>query len=139
MEKPYDLYANVDTDEERYLTFEKWWDGYSDMTKDEMHTTVEDLFVGEKLETGHLSLGNKNTFNLKNIKKPMILFASKGDNITPPQQALDWIIKTYSSVEEIKRLNKVIIYMIHPDVGHLGIFVGSKAVKKRTHGNHEKH
>jgi Protein of unknown function (DUF3141) len=33
-------------------------------------------------------------------------------------------------VDKIKRLNKVIIYMIHPDVGHLGIFVGSKAAKK---------
>jgi hypothetical protein len=59
-----------------------------------------------------------------------VLFASQGDNITPPQQALDWIIKTYSSVEEIKRLGKVIIYLISPDVGHLGIFVGSKTAKK---------
>jgi hypothetical protein len=60
----------------------------------------------------------------------MLLFASEGDNITPPQQALDWIIKVYGSVAEIKKLNKVIIYMLHPNVGHLGIFVGSKAAKK---------
>ena len=79
---------------------------------------------------GKLSLDRKKILNLKDIKKPMLLFASEGDNITPPQQALDWIIKAYGSVEEIKKLNKVIIYMIHPDVGHLGIFVGSKAAKK---------
>lgn len=128
--KQYNLYSNVDTDEERYLTFEKWWDGYSEMTKEEMHSIVENLFVGDKLEKGKLSLDRKKILNLKDITKPIVLFASKGDNITPPQQALDWIIKTYESAEEIKRLNKVIIYMIHPDVGHLGIFVGSAAAKK---------
>jgi hypothetical protein len=88
------------------------------------------LFVGDKLEKGKLSLDRKKILNLNDIKSPMLLFASEGDNITPPQQALDWIIKVYGSVEEIKKLNKVIIYMIHPDVGHLGIFVGSKAAKK---------
>jgi Protein of unknown function (DUF3141) len=120
----------VDTDEERYLTFEKWWDGYSEMTGEEMHSIVENLFVGDKLEQGKLSLDRKKILNLKDIKRPMLLFASEGDNITPPQQALDWIIKAYGSVEEIKKLNKVIIYMLHPNVGHLGIFVGSKAAKK---------
>ena len=128
--KQYNLYSNVDTDEERYLTFEKWWDGYSEMTKEEIHSIVENLFVGDKLEKGKLSLDSKKILNLKDIKRPMLLFASEGDNITPPQQALDWIIKAYRSVEEIKQLNKVIIYMINPDVGHLGIFVGSKAAKK---------
>jgi len=128
--KQYNLYANVDTDEERYLAFEKWWDGYSEMTKEEMHAIVENLFVGDKLEKGKLSLNRKKILNLKDIKKPMLLFASEGDNITPPQQALDWIIKEYKSVEEIRRLGKVIIYMLHPHVGHLGIFVGSKIAQK---------
>lgn len=101
--KQYNLYANVDTDEERYLTFEKWWDGYTEMTKEEMHAIVQSLFVGDKLEKGTLSLDRKKILNLKDIKKPIILFASEGDNITPPQQALDWIIQTYKSVEEIKQ------------------------------------
>jgi len=128
--KQYNLYSHVDTDADHYLTFEKWWDGYSDMTKEEMHAIVENLFVGDKLESGKLSLDRKKLLNLKDITKPVVLFASEGDNITPPQQALDWILKTYQSVAEIKKLQKVIIYMIHPDVGHLGIFVGSKAAKK---------
>ena len=118
----------MDTDEERYLLREMVG-GYSD-DQEEMHSIVENLFVGDKLEQGKLSLDRKKILNLKDIKKPMLLFASEGDNITPPQQALDWIIKSYGSVEEIKKLNKVLIYMIHPDVGHLGIFVGSKAAKK---------
>jgi hypothetical protein len=75
-------------------------------------------------------LHGQKILNLKNIEKPLLLFASKGDNITPPQQALDWIIKEYSSLEEIKRLGKVIIYLLHPDIGHLGIFVGTKVARK---------
>jgi len=128
--KQYNLYSNIDTDAERYLTFEKWWDGYSDLSKEEMHFIVENLFVGDKLEEGKLTLDRKKILNLKDIKKPLLLFASEGDNITPPQQALDWIIKEYGSTKEIKRLGKVIIYMIHPNVGHLGIFVGSKIAQK---------
>ncbi len=128
--KHYNLYANIDTEKERYLTFEKWWDGYSCMTREEIHKIVESLFVGDKLEQGKLKLDRKKILNLKNIEKPMVLFASHGDNITPPQQALDWIIKEYSSVEEIKRLGKVIIYMLHPHIGHLGIFVGSQIARK---------
>jgi len=128
--KQYNLYSNVDTDEERYLTFEKWWDGYSDLSKEEMHFIVENLFVGNKLEEGKLTLDRKKIINLTDIKKPLLLFASEGDNITPPQQALDWIIKEYGSTKEIKRLGKVIIYMIHPNVGHLGIFVGAKIAQK---------
>jgi pimeloyl-ACP methyl ester carboxylesterase len=128
--KQYQLYANVDTEAERYLTFEKWWDGYTEMTKAEMHAIVENLFVGDKLEQGRLSLDRKEILDLKDIQRPMLLFASEGDNITPPQQALDWIIKAYGSVERIRQLGKVIIYIIHPGVGHLGIFVGSKTARK---------
>lgn len=47
--KQYDLYANVDNGAERYLTFEKWWDGYSEMTKEEIHAIVENLFAGSKV------------------------------------------------------------------------------------------
>jgi pimeloyl-ACP methyl ester carboxylesterase len=128
--KQYDLYANVDRGADRYLTFEKWWDGYSEMTKEEIHTIVENLFVGDKLESSSLSLDRKKILNLQNIEKPILLFASEGDNITPPQQALDWIIKDYGTVERIKALQKVIVYMLHPSVGHLGIFVGSKVARK---------
>ncbi len=128
--KQYELYSHVDTDKERYLAFEKWWDGYSDMTREEIHYIIENLFIGDKLEEGKLSLDRKKILNLKDIKKPIVLFASEGDNITPPQEALDWIIREYGSVKEIKRLKKVIVYMIHPKVGHLGIFVGSGVAQK---------
>ena len=55
---------------------------------------------------------------------------SWGDNITPPQQALNWIVDTYADEHEIKIRGQRIIYMVHDKVGHLGIFVSSSVAKK---------
>ncbi len=64
------------------------------------------------------------------IKAPIILFASMGDNITPPQQAFNWVADVYGSTEEIKARGQVIVGLVHEDVGHLGIFVSGKVAKK---------
>jgi len=128
--KQYGLYSQVDTEEERYLKFEKWWGGFFMMTTEEIHFIVSNLFVGNKLEAGGLELRRGEKVNLKNIENPILVFASRGDNITPPQQALNWIPRVYRSLEEIKRLGQVIIYIIHENIGHLGIFVSAGVAKK---------
>lgn len=128
--KQYNVYANVDTEEERFLNFEKWWGGFFKMNREEIHFIVDSLFVGNELEQGKLKLETDRWVNLKHFKDPIVVFASEGDNITPPQQALNWIYKVYKTVDEIKRNGQVIVYIIHPDIGHLGIFVGSKVAKK---------
>jgi tellurite resistance protein len=128
--KQYNVWANVDTEEERYLSFEKWWGGFFKMNREEVHFIVESLFVGNELEQGTLRLSEDKAVNLKNFKDPIVVFASAGDNITPPQQALNWIYKVYETVDEIKRNGQVIVYIVHPKIGHLGIFVGSKVARK---------
>lgn len=128
--KQYHLWSNIDTEEERYLNFEKWWGGFFKMNRDEIHFIVDSLFVGNELEQGQLRLGDDRLINLKNFKDPIVVFASAGDNITPPQQALNWIYKVYKTVDEIKRNGQVIVYILHPKIGHLGIFVGSKVARK---------
>ena len=128
--KYYHLYTNIDTEEKRYLNFEKWWGGFFKMNREEIHFIVNSLFVGNELEQGALQLEEGRWINLKNFKDPIVVFASAGDNITPPQQALNWIYKVYGTVDEIKRNGQVIVYILHPRIGHLGIFVGSKIAKK---------
>jgi hypothetical protein len=61
---------------------------------------------------------------------PIILFASMGDNITPPQQAFNWVADVYGSTDEIKARGQVIVGLLHEDIGHLGIFVSGKVAKK---------
>ena len=70
--------------------------------------------------------------DLRNIRSPIILFASMGDNITPTQQAFNWVADVYGSTDEIKARGQVIIGLLHQSVGHLGIFV-SGAVAKKEH------
>jgi hypothetical protein len=53
-----------------------------------------------------------------------------GDNITPPQQAFNWVADVYGSTEEIKARGQVIVGLLHQDIGHLGIFVSGKVAKK---------
>jgi len=128
--KQYNLYSRVDTEEKRYLDFERWWNGYYYMTTEEIHFIVDNLFVGNRLEQGLLELDENTRIDLKNIKSPILVFASSGDNITPPQQALNWIVKVWESVEELERHGQVVVYLLHKTIGHLGIFVSSKVAKK---------
>ena len=58
------------------------------------------------------------------------MFASHGDDITPPQQALNWITDLYADEREIEARGQRIIYMVHKDIGHLGIFVSAKVALK---------
>jgi len=128
--KYYQLYADIDHGRDRFLNFERWWNGYFYMTGEEIHFIVKNLFVGNSLETGDLIMENGRRIDLKNIQDPVVILSSRGDNITPPQQALNWIAKTYGSVEEIRRNGQVIIYRVHEDIGHLGIFVSGRVARK---------
>ncbi|MDA3898762.1 MAG: DUF3141 domain-containing protein [Desulfobacteraceae bacterium] len=68
--------------------------------------------------------------DLKNLQDPILVFASNGDNITPPQQALNWIVKVWKSVDELKRHQQVVVYLVHETINHLGIFVSGKISRK---------
>ena len=127
--KPYDLYCRVDTDEQRFLDFERWWGGYYLMTKEELRQISDKLFAGNRLARG-IKLPDGQTVDLKNITSPVVVFASWGDNITPPQQALNWIDDVYGHEDRIVALGRVIVYLLAEDVGHLSIFVGGRVAKK---------
>lgn len=129
-EKPYNLYRNVDTEPPRFLDFELWWNGFFLMNAEEMQYIVDNLFIGNKLAANEVQLDGK-PVRLKEIKAPIVVFASRGDNITPPQQALNWIVDVYGSDQAIVEDNQVIVYTLHEDVGHLGIFVGGKVAEKQ--------
>jgi pimeloyl-ACP methyl ester carboxylesterase len=128
-DKYYHLYRNVDTEPPRFLEFERWWGGFYLLNREEIEWITRNLFVGNKLWTG--GTGERGgSFDLRAIKAPIILFASLGDNITPPQQAFNWVADVYGSTEEIKARGQVIVGLLHQNVGHLGIFVSGKVATK---------
>ena len=128
--KYYNVWKNVDTEKERFLEFEKWWGGYFLMNEEEIRWIVDNLFVGNKLARGEVKAAPGTYLNLKAIRSPIVIFSSKGDNITPPQQAINWIADVYSSTAEIKANGQVIVALVQEDVGHLGIFVSGKIAQK---------
>ena len=90
--KQHNLYAKIDTEPLRYLEFEQWWGGHVLLNAEEMQFIVDKLFVGNKLATSEIVLSDGQSVDLRNIRSPIVVFCSKRDNITPPQQALDWIL-----------------------------------------------
>src|SRR6185369_746808 len=131
--KLYNLYSKVDTEAPRFLQFEKWWGGHYLMNKEEMEWIVQNLFVGNKLAIGEVeSFDRKHRVDLRNVRTPIIVFASWGDNITPPQQALDWIPDLYRSVDDIRLNEQTIVYCLHERAGHLGLFVSGGVARRET-------
>jgi pimeloyl-ACP methyl ester carboxylesterase len=128
--KYYNLWKGIDKERERFLEFEKWWGGYFLMNEEEIHWIVENLFIGNKLARGELKAAPNTFVDLKAIRSPIVIFSSRGDNITPPQQAINWISDVYSSTAEIKANGQVIVALVQEDAGHLAIFVSGKVARK---------
>ncbi|MDI9847542.1 DUF3141 domain-containing protein [Rhodoblastus sp. 17X3] len=128
--KPYNVYAKVDTEAQRFLDFETWWGSPVLLNANEMQWIADNLFVGNKLAAGEIRTSDGARIDLRNISSPIICFCSWGDNITPPQQALDWILDLYQDVGEIVANGQTIVYAVHESIGHLGIFVSGQVAQK---------
>lgn len=124
------VYNKIDTEPPRFLDFEKWWGSLSLMNSKEMDWIVQNLFVGNDLWTGKIRANDGRPLDIRNVHCPIVIFASMGDNITPPQQAFNWIADIYSSTDEIKAKGQVIVGLLHESIGHLGVFVSGKVARK---------
>ncbi len=129
-QKAYNVYSKVDSEAARFLDFETWWGTPVLLNAEEMQWIADNLFVGNKLATGELRTSDGLRIDLRNIKSPIIVFCSWGDNITPPQQALGWITDLYGHEREIVANRQTIVYTLHETIGHLGIFVSGKVATK---------
>ncbi|WP_083240343.1 DUF3141 domain-containing protein [Methyloceanibacter methanicus] len=128
--KHYNLFSRIDTEGPRYLEFEQWWGGHVLLNAGEIQSIVDELFVGNKLATAQIVSSDGTTIDLRNIRSPIVVFCSKADNITPPAQALDWILDLYKDVDDIRAHGQTIVYAVHESAGHLGIFVSGSVAKK---------
>ncbi|MGB5826447.1 MAG: DUF3141 domain-containing protein, partial [Pseudomonas mandelii] len=128
--KYYHLFSEVDSEAPRFLDFERWWGSPTLLNGEEIEMIVDDLFIGNQLSGG---LGRKSSgLDLKRIEVPVVVFCSYGDNITSPQQALDWITDVYPSDLALQNAGRTIVYLRHASIGHLGIFVSGE-VARREH------
>ena len=131
--KAYNVYSKIDTEAARFLDFETWWGGPVLLNAEEMQWIADNLFVGNRLATGQIRTSDGVRIDLRNVKAPIVVFCSWGDNITPPQQALHWVLDLYDHEREIVENGQTIVYTMHQSIGHLGIFVSGKVATKE-HG-----
>ena len=97
---------------------------------------VDKLFVGNRLATAGLVTSDGIRIDLRNIRSPIVVFCSKGDNITPPPQALGWIPDLYQDDAEVLAHGQTIVYAVHESIGHLGIFVSGSVARKEHQNSH---
>lgn len=128
--KQYDVYAAIDTEGPRYLSFEKWWGDFITLNGGEIQFLVDEMFIGDKLTRNAIRASDGSAFDLRNITSPVIVFTSLGDNISPPPQTLGWILDLYKDVDDIRAEGRTIVYCMNQKVGHLAIFVSAKVGAK---------
>lgn len=128
--KQFDIYSRIDTGSQHYLNFERWWGDFVELNGDEIQYLVDELFIGDKLSRNQLASRSGMTFDLRNIRSPIIVFTSTGDNISPPGQTLGWILDLYRNVDEIRAAGQTIVYCLDHKIGHLAIFVSAKVGAK---------
>ncbi len=128
-EKYANLFSHIDTERERFLGFERWWGGFYFLSREEILAIIDNLFIGNRLEQGTLPVCHDCVADLRHIHNPVVIFASYGDNITPPHQALGWIPVVYKDTDDLKRAGQRIVYLVNSHVGHLGIFVSASVAK----------
>ncbi|CAM3019998.1 MULTISPECIES: DUF3141 domain-containing protein [Legionella] len=128
-DKYYGLFDDIDGEHDRFLEFERWWSGFYQFSQEEIIATVNNLFIGDQFERGEMVIHKGCIYDLKRIHNPIVIFASQGDQITPPRQALHWIRTIYPDTQALKKAKQRIVYLLHPSIGHLGIFVSAKVVR----------
>ena len=126
------LWAHPEREAERFLEFERWWNAFYFLGREEMLAIVNDLFIGNRVERGEVVVDGHCRADLGAIRTPLVIFCSYGDNITPPHQALAWLRAVHGSTQQLVDAQQRVVYLLHRTVGHLGIFV-SADVALREH------
>ena len=129
-QKAYNVFSRIDTEPERFIDFETWWGFPVLLNAREMQWIADNLFVGNKLGQGLIATSRGERVDLRNVTAPIVVFCSWGDEITPPPQALGWVLDLYDRDEDLLRAGQTIVYSVHQTIGHLGIFVSGKVATK---------
>ena len=129
-QKPYNVFSQIDSESARFLDFETWWGSPVLLNAGEMQWIADNLFVGNKLTRGEIVSSQGKHIDLRNITSPVVVFCSWGDEITPPPQALGWVLDLYDTEDDLVSAGQTIVYTVHQTIGHLGIFVSGKVATK---------
>jgi len=120
--KHVDLLRNLDDPEAiaRYETFEDWFKHTQDISGTFYLWLVEHLFAGNELVTGELEVGGRRV-DMRSIRCPLFLLGGETDHITPP-------IQVFAAADYVDTPAEDVVRRTAPG-GHLGLFMGSQALR----------
>ena len=73
-EKYSGLFHNVDTESERFLEFERWWNGFYFLSREEIMAIIENLFIGNELEQGLMRICDGCVADLQSVDHLCLLW-----------------------------------------------------------------
>ena len=134
--KQYNLYSKVDTEAERYLSFEKWWGGHVFLNGTEIQYIVDKLFVGNRRPRPGWSRPTASASTCATSARPSWCSAPRA---TTSRRRRRWagsqtFIRTTPKCWPMARPSSTPC----TSIGHLGIFV-SGSVARKEHRIHIQH
>ncbi len=109
--KAYNLYSKIDTEAPRFSSSSSGGAACSSQCRgDAVHR--RQAFCREQARHRRTSAARWNGDRPAQHSHAIVVFCSKGDNITPPQQALGWILDLYGSVDDIRAHGQTIVYSV---------------------------
>ncbi len=122
VEKNLQLFSHLDDPEHvaRYREFEDWFKHVQDIPGAFYLWIIEHLFRDNKLVKGELEIGGERV-DLSRISCPLNLLAGATDHITPPAQVFAAAEHVSTPEQDITRATT--------SGGHLGLFMGSEALR----------
>jgi len=102
-----------------FLRMETWIYDSPDQAGPMLIKFVKDLYQGNKLSQNKLEVGGRRV-NLKNIKMPVLCLLAQKDHLVPPASTRPFIDAVPSKDKEL----------VEFPVGHIGMFVSSRAQKE---------
>ena len=128
--KYYNVFANVDTEGRRFIGFERWWSAFYLMNEAEIRWIVENLFIGNKLGQGNAILGGRGPVGSSENQGADHRVRQPGRRYHAAAAGAELDLACLRDEREIRARGQRIIYMVHKDIGHLGIFVSAKVALK---------
>ncbi len=114
-------------------SFEKWWGGHVTLNAEEIQFIVDELFVGNKLAAGEIrtSDGTADRPAQHPLADRRVLLARATTSPRRSRRSTGSSTST-TSVDDIRAHGQTIVYTVHDNVGHLGIFVSAGVARRST-------
>ena len=128
--KQYNLWSKVDTEGERFLEFEKWWGGHVTSTRRRSSGSSISCSSATSWPPAKSSPATVTGSTCATSVRRSSVSAPRAT--TSPRRSRRWAGSSTSTRkdDDIRAYGQTIVYAIHENIGHLGIFVSGGIAQK---------